>query len=87
MSETVIKFIILSGQKIRSRILQFRVVSDTCWFRKVRLVKFNREPAVGQFGFKLDQFISGRGEGSDITYVWIFNDISSKSFTGQEGGR
>ena len=49
-------------------------------------------------GFKLDQFISGRlksprqiilgrGEGSDITYVWIFNDISSKSFTGQEGGR
>ena len=49
-----------------------------------------------QFGFKLDQFISGRlksprkiilgrGEGSDITYVWIFNDISSKSFTGQEG--
>ena len=98
MSETVIKFIILSGQKIRSIILQFRVGSDTCWFRKVRLVKFNREPAVGQFGFRLDQLISGRlksprkiilgrGEGSDITYVWIFNDISSKSFTGQEGGR
>ena len=59
MSETVIKLIILSGQKIRSRILQFRVGSDTCWFRKVRLIKFNREPAVGQFGFKLDQFISG----------------------------
>ena len=60
MSETVIKFIILSGQKIRSRILKFPVGSDTCWFRKVRLVKFNREPVVGQFGFKLDQFISGR---------------------------
>ena len=45
MSETVIKFIILTGQNIRSRILQFRVGSDTCWFRKVRLVKFNREPA------------------------------------------
>ena len=60
MSETVIKFIILSGQKIRSRILQFRVGSDTSWFRKVRLVKFNRDPAVGQFGIKLDQFISGR---------------------------
>ena len=53
---------------------------------------------MGQFGFKLDQLISGRlksprkiilgrGEGSDITYVWIFNDISLKSFTGQEGGR
>ena len=98
MSETVIKFIMLSRQKIRSRILQFRIGSDTCWFRKVRLVKFNREPAAGQFGFRLDQLISGRlksprkiivgrGEGSDITYVWIFNDISSKSFTGQEGGR
>ena len=97
MSETVIKCIILSRKKIRSRILQFRVGSDTCWFRKVRLVKFNRESADGQFGFKLDQFISGRlkstrkiilgrREGSDITYVWIFNDISSKSFTGQEGG-
>ena len=60
MSETVIKFIILSGQKIRSRILQFQVGSETCWFRKVRLVKFNKEPAVGQFGFKLDQFILGR---------------------------
>ena len=60
MSETVIKFIILSGQKIRSRILQFRVGSETCWVRKVRLVKFNGEPAVGQFGFKLDQFISGK---------------------------
>ena len=33
------------------------------------------------------KIILGRGEGSDITYVWIFNDISSKSFTGQEGGR
>ena len=51
MSETVIKFIILSRQKIRSRILQFRVGSETYWFRKVRLVKFNREPAVGQLGF------------------------------------
>ena len=54
------KFIILSGQKIRSGILQFRVGSETCWFRKVMLVKFSREPAVGQLGFKLDQFISGR---------------------------
>ena len=76
MSETVIKFIILSGQKIRSRILQFRVGLDTCWFRKVRLVKFNWEPAVGQFGFKLYQFISGRlksrrkiilGRGREVT--------------------
>ena len=58
MSETVIKFIILSGQKIISRILQFRVGSETCWLRKVRFVKFNREPTVGQLGFKLDQFIS-----------------------------
>ena len=41
VSETVIKFIILSGQKLRSRILQFRVGSETCWFRKVRLVKIN----------------------------------------------
>ena len=32
MSEIVIKFIILSGQKIRSRILQFRVGSDTGTF-------------------------------------------------------
>ena len=60
MSETVIKFIILSGQKIRSRILQFRVGSETCWFRKAWLVQFNMVPAVGQLGFKLDQFISGR---------------------------
>ena len=52
MSETVIKLTILSGQKIKSRILQFRVGSETCCFRKVRLVKFNREPAVGQLGFK-----------------------------------
>ena len=77
MSETVIKFIILSGQKIISRILQLLVGSETCWCRKVRLVKFNREPAVGQLGFRMDQFlrwlpnkiILGRGEGSDITYV------------------
>ena len=48
--ETVLKFIILSDKKIRSRILQFRVGSENGWFRKVRLVKFNREPAVGQFG-------------------------------------
>ena len=78
--ETVIRFIILSRQKIRSRILQFLVGSETCWFRQVRLVKFNREPALGQFWFKLDQFMSvrlksprkiilGRGEGNDITYV------------------
>ena len=60
MSETVIKCIILSGQKITSRKLQFRVGSETCWFRKARLAKFNMEPAVGQLGFKLDQFISGR---------------------------
>ena len=56
------------------------------------------EPGVGQIGFKLDQFISvrlkslskiilGRADGSDITYVCILNFISSKSFTGQEGGR
>ena len=76
MSETVIEFIILSGQKIRSRILQFRVGSETCWFRKVWLVKFNREPAVEQPGFKLDPFISGRlkspskiilGRGREVT--------------------
>ena len=60
MSETVTTCIILSGQKNRSIILQFRVGSEACWFRKVMLVKFNKEPAVGQFGFKLDQFISGR---------------------------
>ena len=45
--ETVIKFFILSGQKIRSRIIQFWVGSETYWFWKVRLGKFNREPAVG----------------------------------------
>ena len=60
MTETIIEFIILSGQKIRSIILQFWVGSETCWFRKVMLVEFNREPAVGQLGFKLDKFISGR---------------------------
>ena len=49
----------MSRKKIRSRILQFQVGSETCWFRKVRLVKFNREPEVGQLGFKLDQFILG----------------------------
>ena len=80
MSETVIEFIILSGQKIRSRILLFRVGSVTCWFRNVRLVKFKRGPAVGQLGLRLDQFISGklkspsiiivgRGEESDMTNV------------------
>ena len=40
------------------------------------LVKFNREPAVGQLGFKLDQYISGRlkspskiifGRGREVT--------------------
>ena len=99
MSETVIKFIILFGQKIRSRILQFRVGSDTCWFRKVRLVKFNREQAVGQFGFRLDQLISGRlksprkiilgrGEGSDITYVWILIIFLQNPLQGRkEGGK
>ena len=59
MSETVIKFIILSGQKLKSRIL-FQVGSETCWFRKVRIVKLNKEPAAGQLWFKLEQFISGR---------------------------
>ena len=75
MSETVIKFIILSGQKIRSRILQFRVGSDTCWFRKVRLIKFYREPAVGQFGFKLGQFISGRLRLDTDLKIFFFKNI------------
>ena len=80
MSETVVEFIILSGQKIRSRILLFRVGSVTCWVRKVRFVKLKSEPAVGHLGLRLDQFISGRlkspsiimvgrGEGSNMTYV------------------
>ena len=68
------------------------------WVRKVRFVKLKSEPAVGHLGLRLDQFISGRlkspsiimvgrGEGSNMTYVWIFNNISSKSVTEQEGGR
>ena len=79
MSETAIEFIILSGQMIRSRILVFRVGSLTCWFRKVRLVKLKREPAVVQLGLKLDQFISGNlkspsiievGRGRKVVGVW-----------------
>ena len=50
---------VLSGQKIRSRILLFWVGSVTCWFRNVRFVKLKRDPAVGQLGLRLDQFISG----------------------------
>ena len=75
MSETVIKFIILSEQKIISRILQFQVDSDTCWFRKVRLVKFNREPAAGQFGFKLDhvECILPFGEGASVRPLFLMN--------------
>ena len=49
------------------------------------------------FGLRLDQFISGmikspsiiivgKGEESDMAYVEIFNNISSKSLTEQEGG-
>ena len=38
-SETVIEFIILSGQKIGSRILLFRVGSVTYWVKKVWLVR------------------------------------------------
>ena len=53
MSQTVIEFIILSGQKIRSRILLFRV-------RKVRFVKLKWKPAVGYLGLKLDPVISGK---------------------------
>ena len=76
MSETVIELIILSGQKIRSRILLFRGGSVTCWVRKVRLVKLKREPSVGQLGLRLDQFISGKlrspiiiivGRGREVT--------------------
>ena len=69
MSETVIECIIYSGQKIRSRILLFRVGSVICWFRKVRLVKLKREPAVGQLGLRLNQFISGKLKSPSIIIV------------------
>ena len=59
MSETVIEFSILSGQKIRSIILLFLFGSVTCWVRKVRFVELKSEPAVGHLGLRLDQFISG----------------------------
>ena len=88
MSETVIEFIMLSGQKIRSRILLFRVGSGTCWVRKVRFAKLKGESVVEYLGLRLDQFISGtlkspsiimvgRGEGSNMTFVLIFKNISS----------
>ena len=69
MSETEIEFIILSGQKIRSIILLFQVGSVTCWVRKVRFVKLKREPAVGQHGLWLDQFISGKLKSPSIIIV------------------
>ena len=46
MSETVIKF--MDKNKIKNSTVPG-------W---VRLVKFNMEPAVGRFGFTLDQFTS-----------------------------
>ena len=76
MSGTVIKFIILSGQKIRSRILQFRVGLETYWFRKVMLVKFNTEPVEGQLGFRLDQFISGRLKSSSKIILGRRRDVT-----------
>ena len=76
MSETVIEFIILSGQKIRSRILLFRVGSVTCWVRKVRFVKLKREPAVGHFGLRLDQFISGKLKSPSIIIVGSGREVT-----------
>ena len=69
MSVTVIEFIILSRQKIRSRILLFQIGSVTCWVRKVRFVKLRREPAVGYIGLRLDQFISGKLKSPSIIIV------------------
>ena len=66
----------------------------------VRIVNFNREPAVGQFGFKLDQFISGRLKsprkiilgrgGSEITMygfliIFLQNPLQGRKEGGKQG--